>query len=323
MEHTKQERLLSIFFRALRGEDLFVQQLADEYSVSAKSIGRDLNDMKAFFANHRELVGSSELVYSYQRKCYRLNMDDFLNSKELFSLVKVIIGARAFSKIETLQLVDKLKHFTSAEDRALLNIMMQNELYYYSEIKHDCQSLQDNVWQLAHCIRERREISIDYCRTDRSRVFHRLRPASIMFADYYFYLIAFPTDGDLEKPLYFRIDRILRITVHRKKNTAQDPPSFNEGLLRQRSLYMWPGKLRTIRFSFSGPSVQAVLDKLPTAKIIQCQKKTYIIEAEVYGDGIKMWLLSQGKWIKVLEPSELVSEIREELQRMLESYDSP
>ena len=33
---------------------------------------------------------------------------------------------------------------------------------------------------------------------------------------------------------------------------------------------MWPGKLRTIRFEFNGPSVQAALDKLPTAKIIEC-----------------------------------------------------
>lgn len=32
---------------------------------------------------------------------------------------------------------------------------------------------------------------------------------------------------------------------------------------------MWPGKLRTIRFEFSGPSMQAALDKLPTARIIE------------------------------------------------------
>lgn len=322
MEHKKQERMLSIFFRALHGEDLFVRQIADEYGISVKSITRDINDIKAFFANNRELVGNSELAYSYQRKCYHLNMDDFLSSKELLSLLEVIIGSRAFSKIDILQLVGKLKHFTSTGDRALLNSLIQNELYYYSEIKHECESLQDNIWELAHCIREYREISIDYYRTDRTHVTHRLRPASVMFADYYFYLIAFPIDGNLEKPLYFRIDRIHHITVHRKKNVMQDTPSFNEGQLRQRSLYMWPGKLRTIKFEFSGPSVQAVLDKLPTAKIIEWNGKTHVIEAEVYGDGIKMWLLSQGKWIKVLAPSEFANEIKEELALMMENYTS-
>lgn len=143
-----------------------------------------------------------------------------------------------------------------------------------------------------------------------------------MFSDYYFYLIAFPIDGNLDKPLYFRIDRIGRITVHRKKIVVQDIPSFNEGQLRQRSLYMWPGKLRTIKFEYSGPSVQAILDKLPTAKIIEWNGKNHIIEAEVYGDGIKMWLLSQGKWVKVLGPLEFVNEIKEEIELMMKSYTS-
>ena len=56
MEHQKQERVLAIFFRALRGEDLLIRQLADEFGTSAKSITRDLNDIKAFFADNRELV---------------------------------------------------------------------------------------------------------------------------------------------------------------------------------------------------------------------------------------------------------------------------
>ena len=81
------------------------------------------------------------------------------------------------------------------------------------------------------------------------------------------------------------------------------------------------GKLRTIRFEFSGPSVQAVLDKLPTARIIErlgCKK--YLIKAEVYGDGIKMWLLSQGTWIKDVSPTEFVEEIKEEIKKMSNCY---
>ena len=83
--YSKQDRVLSVFFRALRGEDLFVQQLADDYGTSSKSISRDLNDIKAFLADHRELAGNTELSYSFRDKCYRLSMDGFLSSKELLS----------------------------------------------------------------------------------------------------------------------------------------------------------------------------------------------------------------------------------------------
>lgn len=321
MESTKQYRVLEIFFRGLRGEDLSVQELANEYAVSTKSITRNINELKDFLADHRDLVGNTELQYSYSDKCYRLYMDEFLSNKELFSLVEVMIGARAFSKMELLTLVDKLKKFTTPDDRPKMNELIRKELYHYPEVNHDCESVQDHLWKIVNCITERKEISIEYYRTDRKWVTHRLRPASVMFTDYYFYLIAFRTDGNTEKPYYFRIDRIKQITIHREKFDTFDTPDFDEGLLRKRSLFMWPGKLRTIRFEFSGPSVQAALDKLPTAKIIErLAGNKYLIEAEVYGDGIKMWLLSQGSWVKVVAPDEYVEEIKTELETMLVAY---
>lgn len=323
MENTKQHRVLEIFFRALRGENISVQELANEYGVSTKSITRNISELKDFLADKRELVGNTELQYSYKEKCYHLYMDEFLTNKELFSLVEVMIGARAFSKMELLTLVDKLKKFTTPEDRLKMNELIRKELYHYPEVSHDCESVQDNLWKIVNCITERKEISIEYYRTDRKWVTHRLRPASVMFTDYYFYLIAFRTDGKTDKPYYFRIDRIKQITIHRKKFDAFDTPDFDEGLLRKRSLFMWPGKLRTIRFEFSGPSVQAALDKLPTAKIIErLGGDKYLIEAEVYGDGIKMWLLSQGTWVKVVSPAEYVDEIRKEVEAIAAYYKS-
>ena len=143
-----------------------------------------------------------------------------------------------------------------------------------------------------------------------------------MFTDYYFYLIAFNTKGTLDKPLYFRIDRIKYITEHRKKFTNVEAPEFDEGWLRQRSLFMWPGKLRTIRFEFTGSAIQAVLDKLPTAKVIERNGKTYTVEADVYGNGIKTWLLSQGHRIKVISPDDFVEEMKKEVEAIAEVYKS-
>ena len=321
MENTKQYRILEIFFRAMRGEDISVAKLANEYGVSTKSISRNISELKAFLADHRELVGNTELEYSHQDKCYRLHMDEFLTNKELFALVEVIIGARAFSKMELLALTDKLKRFTTAEDRPALNELIRKELYHYPEVKHDCESVEDRLWQIVNCIIDHKEITIEYYRMDRKWKTHRIRPASVMFADYYFYLIAFMTNGNTEKPYYFRIDRIKDVIEHRKKFSTEDIPEFDEGLLRKRSLFMWPGELRTIRFEFSGPSVQAVLDKLPTAKIIErLGDNKYLIEAETYGDGIKMWLLSQGSWVKVVAPEGFVEEIKTELINMQKSY---
>lgn len=321
MESTKQERLLEIFFRALRGEGISVQKLADEYGVSTKSIGRDINDLKSFLAEHRELVGNTELKYSNQEKIYHLYMDEFLTNTELFSLIEVMIGVRAFSKEELLTLTNKLKGFTTITDRPMMNNLIRKELYHYTEIKHDCESVQLMLWKLAKCITEKSEITIEYYRADRAQRTHRIRPASVMFTDNFFYLIAFNTEGISDKPLYFRIDRIKYITVHRKTFTTQDAPEFDEGLLRQRSLFMWPGKLRTIQFEFTGSAIQAILDKLPTAKVVERNGRTYTIEADIYGDGIKMWLLSQGHRVKVTAPEDFVEEMKAEIRKMYVNYN--
>ena len=50
-----------------------------------------------------------------------------------------------------------------------------------------------------------------------------------------------------------------------------------------------------------GESIEAVLDRLPTAQIKSEKDGVYIVTAEVFGKGIEMWLKSQGEMIKNLE----------------------
>ena len=53
---------------------------------------------------------------------------------------------------------------------------------------------------------------------------------------------------------------------------------------------MKSGRLNTIRFTYSGPSVEIILDRLPTAVIKDEKNGVYTIEAETFGDGAKTWV---------------------------------
>ena len=75
---------------------------------------------------------------------------------------------------------------------------------------------------------------------------------------------------------------------------------FQEGEFRKRVQFMYGGKLERIKFKYTGPSIEAVLDRLPTAEIISQDENGWTIEAEVFGKGIEMWLRSQGNHIKTL-----------------------
>ena len=63
-----------------------------------------------------------------------------------------------------------------------------------------------------------------------------------------------------------------------------------------------------------------MLDRVPTAKIVDKYDNKYLVEAEVYGKGIIMWILSQGSKIKLLEPKEFVNELIEQIDCMKENY---
>lgn len=320
MATEKKSRLLDIFYRAIRGEKIKVAALAGEYEVSEKSISRDISEIKLFLSDNPEQFVGVEFVYDYAEKAYRLEFDHFLLSKELFSVVKMLIGCRGYSKEELLEIVDKLRKFTTEEDRLLLNQLIQNELYHYQEVRHDCASVIDNLWKLTGCINEQREITIRYFKMNRQQVERRIQPVAIMFSEYYFYLIAFRTDMEETIPLYFRADRIVQIVEHRTTFVKENRHRFNEGELRKQIQFMQPGELRKIMFEFTGPSVQAILDKIPTAKVVGKNGKAKIIEAETYGKGINMFLLSQGHHVKAIAPQSFVNEMRTELEKMLEQY---
>ena len=63
------------------------------------------------------------------------------------------------------------------------------------------------------------------------------------------------------------------------------------------------------------------MDRLPTAKVLEEKTKYQLIEAEVYGTGIMMWLLSQGKNVEVIRPQSLREEMKKVLTEMLGYYE--
>jgi len=102
-------------------------------------------------------------------------------------------------------------------------------------------------------------------------------------------------------PTIYRIDRIQSLKVLKEKYHVPYRDRFEEGEFRKRIQFMYGGKLRRVRFKYTGYSVEAVLDRLPTAIIESHNNEEYIITAEVFGNGIDMWLRSQGEYVEVLE----------------------
>ncbi|MEG2915629.1 MAG: WYL domain-containing protein [Oscillospiraceae bacterium] len=320
MRGIKIDRVLELFFRGLHGESLSVRKLADYYDVSTRSISRDITSLKVFLADHRELIGNAELIYCGKDKSYQLILDEFISSKELFAITKILIACKPFNTQELLGIISKLKLHTSAGDRQKLEDSIRKEIFHYQEIHFDCISILDNVWELSKNIETKQVITITYYSQDNLQIKTKVRPLSIMFSEYYFYLIAYEFGDTSYVPQHFRIDRLTNIVINCDKFKLPIGKKFDEGYLRKRCQFMWPGELQKIKFEFSGLSVQEILDKIPTAKILTNINNIYTIEAEVFGDGIGMYLLSQGASVKVVSPQSFVDYMKNEIAKMSELY---
>ena len=135
----------------------------------------------------------------------------------------------------------------------------------------------------------------------------RIQPVGIMFSEYYFYLTAFLENKESFEnpddlfPTIYRIDRIKSFKVLDEHFHVPYSERFEEGEFRKRVQFMYGGKLQRIKFRYTGPSLEAVLDRLPTAKVIGEDGEGWIMQAEVFGKGIDMWLRSQGEYISGMQ----------------------
>lgn len=72
---------------------------------------------------------------------------------------------------------------------------------------------------------------------------------------------------------------------------------------------------------FSQPQVCPAQGFFPAVQMVAGNIAARLKPASgIYGDGIKMYLLSQGSWVKVLAPQEFVDEMQAEIEKMRRLY---
>lgn len=302
----KGQRLLGIYHRLSRGELISKEVLAREYGVTEKSIQRDIDDIRSYLAGERD-EGAADICYDRQAKGYRLAEEESrcLTRKEILAMAKILLESRAFAKEELHTILDKLIEACPREGRKVVEDMIRNETFCYVPPRHG-KKLLDALWDISLFIKNREIIRFSYKRQDGAEKEHTAKPVALLFSEFYFYLVAYKEE-ETEFPTIFRVDRIR--TMEKTGNHFQMPyqDRFKDGEFRKRVQFMYPGVLRRVTFTYSGPSVEAVLDRLPTARILSHKDGIYTLTAEAYGKGLDMWLGSQEKWVKVLQSEEVTS----------------
>ena len=315
----KIERVLRLYSKLISGGIVYKAHAAEEYKVDERSIARDISDIR----NYLDVTGPEDgcintIVYDRKIGGYRLEeiyKQKFTNP-EILAICKILLASRSLTKKELEQMLEKLVDSCVPKgNQEIVRNLIRNEEFHYIEPHHKTVFI-DRMWKIGEAINQHHYIEIQYKGVQGKHGHTRkIKPVAIMFSDYYFYLAAFIDDEEVKKNFYnlgdanptiYRIDRMKNFKI--LDETFSNPYSerFQEGEFRKRVQFMFPGKLRKVKFEYKGYSVEAVLDRLPTAEIKSerydesLERTIYTITAEVYGDGIDRWIKSQDKDIVLI-----------------------
>ena len=310
----KISRVLQIYSKLMEGYVVKKTEEAQYYGVNERSIQRDIEDIRNFLDMDSKRMGTEKTVI-YDRQCKGYRLETLyklkLRNSEVLALCKILLDSRAFTKHEMVEMLDKLIECSVPEcERKRVKNLISNETFHYIEPRHKSEFI-DKMWDIGRAVHESRYIEIDYFRMkDREIVHRKVMPVAIMFSEYYFYLTAFIDDEEVKKtfdvvndsfPTIYRIDRIQSFQILEERYYIPYSSRFEEGEFRKRIQFMYGGKLQKVKFRYSGLDIDAVLDRLPTAKILDEEDGVYTVSAEVFGKGIDMWLRSQGDLVSRID----------------------
>ena len=284
----KDIRLLELYDGLLKNEDIDIKKYAEENKINIRTAERDIKTIRNFLAKKNE----AKLIHNSKKKKYQLiYTEDSVNltKSEILAISKILLASRAFLKDEISVIIDKIvKQCGSEDDLKSIQNLLNNEKFHYIELQHK-KSFINYIWDLGQAIKSKKKIEISYKKMDGKIVKRVIDPVGLMFSEFYFYLLAHIENIDKEKhfdnkddeyPTIYRVDRIEDFDVLNEKFIPTLYTNrFQEGKFRKQVQFMTGGKLRTIKFIYKGTSIEALLDKIPTVKVLEANKDTYLISA--------------------------------------------
>jgi len=220
-KQSKNTRTLDMYVRLCEGKVINKATEAVNFGVDERSIQRDIDNIRAFLADHR--AGSDDtrdVIYDRTKKGFIMTGAEasMMTNSEILAVSKILLESRAFTKRELKSILDKLvEGCVPLKNMKLVSELIANEKYHYVELHHK-EYIQDKLWTVGSDIQERNLVSIRYARANapRESIKRVIEPISILFSEYYFYLNAFIVKKDEEGkyvhkynyPAIFRIDRI-------------------------------------------------------------------------------------------------------------------
>lgn len=311
-------RILMLYQRLIQGEHINKKSFSIEHSINERSVDRDIEDLRLFLS---EIYSTHELLFDKISNSYYLTgcYDNEITGIELMALLKILMSSRAFINEEMEGILAGIMGLVSRQNQKQLIDVVKNELDNYKSPVHN-KAILKLQWDLNKCILNQKKIEITYYKQSKEKVKRIVSPISVIFSEYYFYLVAFIDGHNYDFPAFFRVDRIECFNVFDEIYSKSLYEKYNVGDMKKCIQFMYAGNLMEVKLKCRNSILEPVLDRLPNSEIIDTDDEFKIIRCKIFGEGFIKWALSQGNQLEVLEPIELRKKLYEASLEIVDLY---
>ena len=290
---------------------------AYEITADRKSIYRDLRDLeKLGIEVEGEPVGN--------RYHYRVVSRSF-ELPELKLLVDAIQSSKFITERKSNALIKKLEKLVSKYDAQKL----QRQVYVSGRIKTMNESIYYTVDAIHNAISENKKIRFQYYQWNVKKemelrhdgTYYYISPWGLLWDNENYYLVGY--DSEAGKIKHYRVDKMLHISMFDEKREGKEHfKKLDMADYAKKSFGMFGGEEQTVKLLVDNSLVGVIIDRFgKNIMLIPADENHFTVNVDVHVSRQFMgWIMSLGEKVKIVGPEAVVSQMKEEIQRLAGQY---
>lgn len=292
-----------------------------EYEITAdrKSIYNDLRDLEILGIEVEGEPIGNRYHYHVVNRPFEL--------PELKLLVDAIQSSKFITERKTNVLIKKLEQMVSKYEA----VKLQRQVYVTGRIKTMNESIYYTVDAIHNAISENKKIKFQYYQWNVKKemelrhngAWYHISPWGLSWDDENYYLVGY--DSDAGKIKHYRVDKMLHIQMSEEKREGQEYfKKLDMADYAKKSFGMFGGKEQEVKLRVANNLAGVIIDRFgKNVMMISEDEDHFTVNVNVHvSKQFLGWIFSLGESVRIVGPSEVVAQMKEEIERLVRQYDT-
>lgn len=244
---------------------------------------------------------------------------------ELKLLVDAIQSSKFITERKTNALIKKLEQLVSKYEA----VKLQRQVYVTGRIKTMNESIYYTVDAIHNAISENKKIKFQYYQWNVKKemelrhngAWYHISPWGLSWDDENYYLVGYDSDSGQIK--HYRVDKMLHIQMSEEKREGKEHfKKLDMADYAKKSFGMFGGKEQEVKLLVTNDLAGVIIDRFgKDVMMIPESEDHFTVNVDVHvSKQFLGWIISLGEGVRIVGPSEVVEQMKQEIERLVKQY---